>query len=102
MTTCVIQYTFDPHRADDFEKYATTCPPIIERCGGQLVGYYSPKEGANNFVVALIDFNSLATYEQYRERLATDPDPGRTWRSPAKPPASGRNSALSCARSDFT
>lgn len=74
MITCVIQYTLDPHQIDDFETYATTWPPIIERCGGALVGYYLPKEGANDYAVALIDFHSLAAYEKYRERLAADPD----------------------------
>jgi hypothetical protein len=72
--TCCIQYTLDPHRVEDFERYATTWPPIIERCGGKLVGYYLPKEGANNFAIALIDFDSLADYETYRARLADDPD----------------------------
>ena len=33
-----------------------------------------PKEGANNFALALIDFASLAEYERYRERLQADPD----------------------------
>jgi uncharacterized protein (DUF1330 family) len=74
MITCVIQYTLDPHRIDDFEKYATTWPSIIERCGGSLTGYYLPHEGANDFAIALIDFESLAAYEQYRARLAADPD----------------------------
>lgn len=74
MITCCIQYTLDPHRIEDFEKYATTWPPIIERCGGELIGYFLPKEGANNFAIALINFESLATYEQYRARLAADPD----------------------------
>jgi hypothetical protein len=40
MITCVIQYTLDPHAIEDFEKYATTWPPIIKRCGGELTGYY--------------------------------------------------------------
>jgi hypothetical protein len=35
--------TLDPHRIADFERYATTWPPIIERCGGALVGYFLPK-----------------------------------------------------------
>ena len=42
MITCVIQYTLDPHAIEDFEKYAATWPPIIERCGGELTGYYLP------------------------------------------------------------
>ena len=73
MITCVIQYTLDPSRIKAFEEYATTWPPIIERCGGRLVGYYLPKEGANNHAIALIDFDSLADYERYREKLAGDP-----------------------------
>jgi hypothetical protein len=72
--TCCIQYTVDPRQIDAFEEYASRWPPIIERCGGDLVGYYLPKEGANNFALALIEFASLADYETYRGRLAEDPD----------------------------
>jgi hypothetical protein len=28
MITCVIQYTLDPHGIEEFEKYATTWPPM--------------------------------------------------------------------------
>ena len=72
MITCCIQYTLDPHKLDEFEKYAGRWPSIIERCGGDLVSYYLPKEGANNYALALIDFPSLADYETYRQRLAAD------------------------------
>jgi hypothetical protein len=72
MITCCIQYTIDPHRVEDFEKYAATWPPIIERNGGELVGYYLPKEGANDYALALINFPSLAEYERYRARMAED------------------------------
>jgi hypothetical protein len=77
MITCCIRYTLDPHRIDDFEAYAKRWPPIIARCGGKLIGYFLPKEGANNLAVALIDFESLSEYEQYREQLAADPDARR-------------------------
>ena len=77
MITCVIQYTLDPHKLAAFEAYATRWPPIIERCGGKLVGYYLPKEGANNYAVALIDFGSLTDYELYRQRLASDAEARR-------------------------
>jgi len=70
--TCCIQYTIDPHLVREFETYATTWPPIIRRCGGDLIGYFLPKEGANNFAIALINFPSLADYEKYRERLSAD------------------------------
>jgi NIPSNAP len=72
--TCCIQYTLDPRKIDAFEEYASRWPPIIDRCGGDLIGYYLPKEGANNFALALIDFGSLAEYEIYRARLAGDPE----------------------------
>ena len=77
MITCCIRYSLDPHRIDAFEDYAARWPPVIDRCGGALVGYYLPKEGANNIALALIDFDSLAAYEKYRERLAADPDARR-------------------------
>lgn len=72
--TCCIQYTLDPHKLDEFETYAARWPPIIERAGGDLVGYYLPKEGSNNFALALIDFPSLAEYEEYRRKLGEDPE----------------------------
>jgi len=74
MITCCIRYTLDPHRIEDFEEYARRWPPIIARCGGNLLGYFLPKEGANNFALALVEFESLAAYETYRERLRADPD----------------------------
>jgi hypothetical protein len=74
MITCCIQYTLDPHQLDAFEDYARRWPPVIERCGGRLIGYFLPKEGATNFALALIDFESLADYERYRAQLAADPD----------------------------
>ena len=73
MVTCCIRYTLDPHRIADFERYATAWPPIIARCGGSLLGYFLQKEGANNFAIALIDFDSLAAYERYRDTLRADP-----------------------------
>jgi uncharacterized protein (DUF1330 family) len=74
VVTCVIQYTLDPRCISAFETYASRWPPIVERCGGDLIGYWLPKEGANNFALALIEFPSLTDYEAYRERLSTDED----------------------------
>src|ERR1700677_1360216 len=99
MITCVIQYTLDPHAIEDFEKYAAMWPPIIARCGGELNGYYLPKEGANDWAIALIDFESLAAYEHYRARLAAGPrapDAQATGASAREPRAirAGRRSFL--------
>jgi uncharacterized protein (DUF1330 family) len=74
MITCCIQYTLDRHEIEAFEDYAARWPPIIERCGGALVGYFLPKEGTDTFAQALIEFDSLADYELYRQRLLEDPD----------------------------
>ncbi|MEO8813563.1 MAG: NIPSNAP family protein [Caulobacteraceae bacterium] len=74
MIVCCIRYTLDPHRLADFEEYARRWPPIIARCGGALIGYFLPKEGANNRALAMIEFVSLADYEIYRAKLATDED----------------------------
>jgi uncharacterized protein (DUF1330 family) len=74
MITCSIHYTLDPHQLTAFEEYARRWPPIIARNGGRLLGYFLPKEGANDVALALIEFDSLADYEQYRERLAADPE----------------------------
>ena len=72
MVTCCIHYVLDPHQLPAFEEYATRWPPIIERNGGDLVGYFLPKEGPNNIAYALIDFPSLAAYEAYRAKMAVD------------------------------
>jgi NIPSNAP protein len=76
MITLSIRYTIDPRKRGDFERYARALGTIIPRCGGDLVGYWLPTlfAGPTNIATALIDFPSLAAYEQYRERLAKDAD----------------------------
>jgi len=76
MITLSIRYTIDARKRDDFEQYARALGGIIPRCGGELVGYWLPTRfaGPTNAALALIDFPSLAAYEQYRERLAKDHD----------------------------
>jgi hypothetical protein len=55
-----------------FEQYAKRWLAIIPACGGDLIGYWMPHEGTNNIAFALISFESLAAYENYRMRLRTD------------------------------
>ena len=76
MITLCIRYTLDARKRDDFERYARGLTRIIPRCGGDLVGYWLPTKfaGPTNVALALINFPSLAAYEQYRERLGQDPD----------------------------
>jgi hypothetical protein len=76
MITLSIRYTIDATKRSDFEQYARALGGIIPRCGGDLVGYWLPTKfaGPTNQALALINFASLAAYEQYRERLAKDND----------------------------
>src|SRR4051812_15260416 len=75
MITLCIRYTIDVGKTTEFEQYARNWPEAIRRCGGELVGYFLPTKiaGPTNFALALIDFPSLAAYEQYRDALMRDP-----------------------------
>jgi hypothetical protein len=70
--TVFIRYQLDPFKRADFEEYAKGWLAIIPKCGGNLIGYWMPHEGTNNIAFALISFESLAAYENYRARLRTD------------------------------
>jgi hypothetical protein len=74
-----IRYTIDRHKLADFEAYARRWMEgdILRRCGAKPLGYFLPKKGlggADNIAIALLGFESLAHYEQYRARLSDDPD----------------------------
>ena len=71
---CFIRYQIDPYQLDAFRRYATAWGSIIPRCGGHLVGYFLPNEGTNDIAWGIIAFDSLASYERYKDRLKTDPD----------------------------
>ncbi len=70
--TVFIRYQLDPFKRAKFEEYSKNWLSIIPRCGGDLLGYWMPHEGTNNIAFALISFESLAAYEQYRAKLRTD------------------------------
>ena len=76
MITLSIRYTIEARKRPDFDRYARSLTKIVPRCGGELVGYWLPTRfaGPTNQALALISFPSLAAYEQYRARLAGDPD----------------------------
>lgn len=75
MITLYIRYKFDPDRLVDVTQYFETEQPVIERCGGTIVGYFAPTDfsGATDEAIGLIDLPSLAAYEEYRRLLADDP-----------------------------
>ena len=74
MITCFIRYQIDPFQRDGFKTYAENWGRIIPRCGGHLIGYFLPHEGTNDIAWGLIAFDNLASYEQYRARLRSDPE----------------------------
>nr|WP_298115645.1 NIPSNAP family protein [uncultured Pseudomonas sp.] len=74
MITCYLRYIVDPFKLEEFEHYAKLWIPLVEQFGGNHHGYFLPSEGANNVALALFSFPSLALYEDYRSRSATDPD----------------------------
>ncbi|MEO1053412.1 MAG: NIPSNAP family protein [Bacteroidota bacterium] len=74
MITCFLKYTLDPAKIDQFENYARAWIPLVNKFGGNHLGYFLPHEGANNTAYALFNFPSLAAYEQYRQDSMNDPD----------------------------
>jgi hypothetical protein len=73
MIVCHIRYELDPFKRDAFETYAKAWLTLIPACGGALFGYFLPHEGTNYEAHALIGFESLAAYENYRACLRNDP-----------------------------
>jgi hypothetical protein len=75
MITLFLRYTVNPNKIRDFRTYVDAEFDPIRRCGGQVIGYFTPTEfaGPTNEACGLIDFDSLAAYEQYRAALAKDP-----------------------------
>ena len=57
--TVFIRYRLDPYKRAAFEEYARRRLTIIPRCGGNLVGYWTPHEGTDHIAYGLISFESL-------------------------------------------
>ena len=76
MITVCIRYTIDQNKYKDFEVYAKAWPEPIQRCGGDLIGYFLPTKlaGSTDFALALINFPDLSAYERYRAALMKDAD----------------------------
>ena len=73
MLTCIIRYQIDPAKKTQFEQYARNWGQAIPRCGADLIGYYAPCEGSTTLAYGIYNIESLAEYEQYRQRLSEDP-----------------------------
>jgi hypothetical protein len=75
MTLCIL-YKFNPDKLADVTRYFENEQSVIERSGGEVVGYFLPTDfaGPTNQAIGLIDLPSLAAYETYRKTLAEDPE----------------------------
>ncbi|HEY1796100.1 MAG TPA: NIPSNAP family protein [Stellaceae bacterium] len=76
MITLCIRYKFNPDKISGIETYFENEQRVIERSGGRIVGYFMPTDfaGPNDEAIGLIDIPSIALYEDYRRRLADDPE----------------------------
>jgi hypothetical protein len=76
MITLCIRYRFNPDRLAGVREYFETEQGVIERSGGKIVGYFLPTDfaGPTNEAIGLIDLPSMGAYEEYRKRLAEDPE----------------------------
>lgn len=72
MITCFIKYEIDPFKKAQFEEYSRNWGQAIPRCGADLIGYFAPHEGSTTSAYGVYTVSSLADYEAYKMRLATD------------------------------
>jgi hypothetical protein len=72
--TCVVDYTIDPSKTAEFERFAKAWIELVNKHGGQHHGYFLPSEGSSDRALALFSFPSLAEYERYRTLFGTDPE----------------------------
>ncbi len=76
MITLYIRYKFNPDKIAGIKDYFDNEQRVIERSGGKIVGYFMPTDfaGPNDEAIGLIDIPSVSVYEDYRRRLADDPE----------------------------
>lgn len=76
MFTLCIRYTLNPNKLSDFHQYAEAEQEPIRRSGGENIQYFVPTDfaGATTQAIGLVDFKTIAEYEQYRYTLASDPE----------------------------
>jgi hypothetical protein len=69
MVTCLLKYVIDPAKINEFEKYGRMWIDLVNKMGGVHHGYLLPHEGPSNISYASFSFESLAKYEEYREKI---------------------------------
>jgi hypothetical protein len=73
LITCYLRYVIGPHKAAEFERYARMLIPLVNKFRGIHHGCFLRHEGANNIALALFSFPSPAAHEEYRLKMARDP-----------------------------
>lgn len=74
MITCVVDYTIDPTKVAEFERFAAAWMRLVNAQGGTHHGYFLPAEGSSDKALALFSFASLAAYEEYRALFGVHPE----------------------------
>lgn len=74
MITCYLRYEIDPFKVKEFETYAKMWIPLVNKLGGTHHGYFLPHESSDHIAIAMFSFPSLAAYEAYRTKAASDPE----------------------------
>lgn len=89
MIICYLRYFVDPAKLAEFEQYARLWTGLIEKFGGTHHGFYLPGEapdqgefsyadiasvGPDNVATAMFSFPSVAEYEAFRKKAASDPE----------------------------
>jgi hypothetical protein len=87
--TCYLRYVINPDRLAEFEHYARAWMRLVEKYGGTHHGYLVPgenppsaafsfpgvgAEGPDNIAIASFSFPSVEAYEEYRRKVADDPE----------------------------
>ena len=72
MIACYLRYIVDAYKLKEFEHYGKLWIPLVEKFGGNHLGYFLPSEGANNVALAIFTFPSFALYEEYRMKSLED------------------------------
>ena len=74
MITYSLTYEIDPAKVTEFGVYARVWVRHVEKLGGTHHGCWLPHEGSNDIAYWHFSFPSLAAYEDYRARMAGDPE----------------------------
>jgi hypothetical protein len=74
MITCVVDYTIDPTKVAEFERFARRWIELVNEHDCSYCSYFLPAEGATDKGPLPCSASRLAAYERYRELYGVHPD----------------------------